>query len=84
MLALVSLARPTRVLGWLQLGLGGVALVASIVIALDQISTANHVVQQGAARTSYQPGAPLAVAASAAILVTSIIALTHKSQPRSG
>jgi hypothetical protein len=76
-ISLLSLARPRRVLGWLQLGFGVVGFVVAIVIALDRISEANHVVQTGASRTSYQPGAPLAIVASAAIVVTALVALTR-------
>ena len=82
-LALVSLVRTFRILAWLQLGLGSAALVTSIVIALDKISAANHVVQVGASRTSYQYGAPVAVIASAAIVITSVIALTRTPKPLS-
>jgi hypothetical protein len=81
-LALVSLVRPIRILAWLQLGLGGVALVVSVVIALDKISAANHVVREGASRTSYQYGAPTAIIASGAVVVTAIITLTRNPDRR--
>jgi hypothetical protein len=74
-LSLRLLAGTTAAFWRLHVVVGGAALVASIVQALDKISTANHLPALGPSQTSYALGAGLAVVASAALALTCLVAL---------
>jgi amino acid transporter len=76
-LSLLLLTRNAASLYKLQLVIGSAALIDSIALALSKISLANHVAmaQETASRTAYSFGGGVAILASAAIALISIIEL---------
>jgi hypothetical protein len=74
---------------WLQLLLGCAALICSLAIALSKIADANQTasVHSGYSTTSYGIGAGLAIAASGAMVATSLAQLKSRKaseRPRTG
>lgn len=76
-LAVVSLRQSARLLIGIQIAIGCTATVVSIVLALGKIRAANSVTAINPSRTSYGWGSVVAVATSAALAVTSVVARSY-------
>lgn len=82
-LVAVSLLWSGAGIHWLQLLLGATALICSVAIALAKIGDANRTVtvHPGYSTTSYGIGAGLALAASVALVVSSLVQLAAHKVP---
>jgi hypothetical protein len=84
-LVAVSLVWKWAALHWLQMLLGGAAVLCSIVIALSKIADANRTGTpvNGYSMTAYAIGAGLAIAASVIMVVSSValLKLSKVSEP---
>jgi len=78
-LVLVSSKRRARWLARINVAVGWFALVLAIVLALSKIQAANEIQLgtnvRGSSQTSYAFGSTVAIAASALILLTALVAL---------
>ena len=75
-LAVLGAARESMWVRGMQIVVASAALLVSIVLALQKISSANHVVAEGLSQTSYALGAAVGVVASLALVIASVLAFT--------
>lgn len=73
----ILITRSSPPLYRLPLACGSAALLVSILVALKEISAANHVTQTGPSVTSYAFGAGVAIVAAIVIALTSLIELAN-------
>ena len=75
-LAVLGTLRESMRVRGIQVVVANAALLASIVLALRKISSANHVVAEGMSQTSYALGAVVGVIASLVLVFASVLAFT--------
>jgi len=75
-LGVAAARRPVRWIFGASVGLGAIAIVGSVVLALGKMADANGIHHSGPWQTSYASGAVLGVLASFVILVAASIGLT--------
>jgi hypothetical protein len=85
-IVLVVLSRIWKltVLRWVQLGLGGSALLCSVTVSLSRTASANRMmtIHTGWETTSYAIGAGLAIAASTGLVMASVAQLRPVGRPK--